>query len=45
MTPAQEQSRCHWAKSPAMIAYHDEEWGVPLHDDSRARRRSVFSSS
>jgi DNA-3-methyladenine glycosylase I len=25
--------RCHWAKSPAMLAYHDREWGVPLHDD------------
>jgi DNA-3-methyladenine glycosylase I len=27
--------RCHWAKSPAMIAYHDNEWGVPIHDDRR----------
>ena len=25
--------RCEWARSPLMIAYHDEEWGVPLHDD------------
>jgi DNA-3-methyladenine glycosylase I len=25
--------RCPWAKSPAMIAYHDAEWGVPVHDD------------
>jgi len=26
--------RCHWAgDDPAMIAYHDREWGVPLHDD------------
>jgi len=25
--------RCHWAKSPAMVEYHDSEWGVPLHDD------------
>jgi len=25
--------RCHWARSPLMIAYHDREWGVPLHDD------------
>jgi DNA-3-methyladenine glycosylase I len=28
-------SRCHWAKSELMIAYHDGEWGVPLHDDRR----------
>jgi DNA-3-methyladenine glycosylase I len=26
--------RCPWAgDDPAMIAYHDEEWGVPVHDD------------
>jgi DNA-3-methyladenine glycosylase I len=27
------QPRCHWAKSPLMIEYHDREWGVPVHDD------------
>src|SRR5436190_13766603 len=25
--------RCAWPKSPLMIQYHDEEWGVPSHDD------------
>ncbi len=26
--------RCHWAgEDPLYIAYHDEEWGVPVHDD------------
>lgn len=25
--------RCHWAQSELMIAYHDQEWGVPLHND------------
>jgi DNA-3-methyladenine glycosylase I len=25
--------RCDWAKSEKAIAYHDTEWGVPLHDD------------
>jgi DNA-3-methyladenine glycosylase I len=25
--------RCPWAKSPLMIEYHDQEWGVPVHDD------------
>ena len=25
--------RCAWAVSPAMIEYHDREWGVPVHDD------------
>ena len=28
-------SRCFWAKTPLSIEYHDEEWGVPLHDDNR----------
>ncbi len=28
-----EPRRCEWAQSPAMIAYHDTEWGVPVHDD------------
>lgn len=27
--------RCFWARTPLSIAYHDEEWGVPLHDDDR----------
>jgi DNA-3-methyladenine glycosylase I len=25
--------RCQWAKSDVNIKYHDEEWGVPVHDD------------
>jgi DNA-3-methyladenine glycosylase I len=25
--------RCPWATRPLDIAYHDNEWGVPLHDD------------
>ena len=29
-----QQRRCAWAGTdPRMIAYHDEEWGVPVHDD------------
>ena len=26
-------TRCNWAQSPLSIAYHDSEWGVPVHDD------------
>ena len=26
-------TRCAWATTPLSIAYHDEEWGVPSHDD------------
>jgi DNA-3-methyladenine glycosylase I len=25
--------RCSWARSALMIRYHDEEWGVPAHED------------
>src|SRR5438067_7368958 len=25
--------RCPWATSELAIAYHDQEWGVPVHDD------------
>ena len=25
--------RCAWATTELGIAYHDEEWGVPVHDD------------
>jgi DNA-3-methyladenine glycosylase I len=28
-----DKPRCSWATTPAMIAYHDKEWGVPQHDD------------
>ena len=36
MTTEEQQQRCQWAGSePLNIAYHDTEWGVPVHDDSR----------
>ncbi|HKQ76986.1 MAG TPA: DNA-3-methyladenine glycosylase I [Blastocatellia bacterium] len=25
--------RCEWAKTELYIAYHDREWGAPVHDD------------
>jgi DNA-3-methyladenine glycosylase I len=31
-----EPKRCDWAGTdPLYVKYHDEEWGVPLHDDRR----------
>jgi len=30
---AEKRIRCHWATSELNIPYHDEEWGVPLHDE------------
>src|SRR6266513_2295580 len=28
-----EIQRCVWATTELGIAYHDREWGVPVHDD------------
>jgi DNA-3-methyladenine glycosylase I len=34
--PADDRPRCAWAGAdPLYRAYHDLEWGVPLHDDRR----------
>jgi DNA-3-methyladenine glycosylase I len=31
--PLPQITRCRWASSEVNIPYHDEEWGVPVHDD------------
>src|ERR1700747_1879681 len=32
--PLAHKTRCTWSGTdPLFIAYHDEEWGVPIHDD------------
>jgi DNA-3-methyladenine glycosylase I len=28
-----ERRRCAWARTPLSVAYHDAEWGSPVHDD------------
>jgi DNA-3-methyladenine glycosylase I len=30
---SKERIRCAWATNELSIRYHDEEWGVPVHDD------------
>jgi DNA-3-methyladenine glycosylase I len=31
-----KRKRCSWAgTNPQMIAYHDDEWGTPVHDDHK----------
>lgn len=30
---ADARVRCGWARNDLAIRYHDEEWGVPVHDD------------
>ncbi|MFL6351138.1 MAG: DNA-3-methyladenine glycosylase I [Bryobacteraceae bacterium] len=33
-TQSEDTMRCAWATSNALLlAYHDQEWGVPIHDD------------
>jgi DNA-3-methyladenine glycosylase I len=32
-TRVDQHIRCAWARTPLSIAYHDAEWGVPVHDD------------
>lgn len=34
-TPRDESTRCAWATGEFLAPYHDEEWGVPVHDDAR----------
>ena len=32
----QTENTCHWiGNNPLMKKYHDEEWGVPVHDDRK----------
>lgn len=36
MAGASEKVRCGWAGTdPLYVAYHDTEWGVPVHDDRK----------
>jgi DNA-3-methyladenine glycosylase I len=30
-----DRPRCPWARNELAILYHDQEWGVPVHDDHR----------
>jgi DNA-3-methyladenine glycosylase I len=32
--PADQHTRCAWARTSLSVAYHDLEWGVPVHDDN-----------
>ena len=37
MTDLSLRRRCQWVNlaNPRYIAYHDEEWGLPVHDDTK----------
>lgn len=45
-TGPDDKPRCSWAGSdPLMVAYHDEEWGVPVHDDRKHFEFLVLESA
>ena len=37
--------RCKWAKDELMIEYHDNEWGLPAHDDSTLLEFIILESA
>ncbi|NJN83473.1 MAG: DNA-3-methyladenine glycosylase I [Caldilineaceae bacterium] len=38
-----DKARCFWAgESERMVAYHDEEWGVPVHDERELFERLLL---
>lgn len=39
-----EVARCAWPTDPLTLAYHDLEWGVPLHDDRKLFEFLVLES-
>ena len=42
----QERPRCGWSGTdPLYIAYHDEEWGVPAHDDRHLFEMQVLEGA
>jgi len=41
-----ERSRCGWCGTdPLYIAYHDEEWGVPQHDDVKLFEKLILEGA
>jgi len=46
MRKAAEERRCSWASGdPKMVAYHDDEWGTPVHDDRRLFEFLILESA
>jgi DNA-3-methyladenine glycosylase I len=42
----EEKVRCAWCgEDPLYMAYHDEEWGVPQHDDRRLFEKLVLEGA
>lgn len=45
LNEASVAARCSWATGRLMEQYHDEEWGVPVHDDRRHFEFLVLESA
>ena len=41
-----EKKRCGWVNlsNPLYVAYHDEEWGIPLHEDQKLYELLILES-
>lgn len=40
------RTRCEWAgNDPLYVRYHDEEWGVPIHDDRKWFEKILLDSA
>ncbi len=44
-TPQPQIIRCAWAKNSHLIRYHDEEWGIPVHDDRKLFEFLILESA
>lgn len=45
-TTAREKQRCDWSTShPLLISYHDQEWGVPVHEDRQWFEKIVLDGA
>lgn len=45
-TPSAEKPRCHWCLGSALyIRYHDEEWGVPEHNDQKLFAKLILDGA
>lgn len=46
MPSSDDRSRCAWMRDdPLMLAYHDEEWGTPEHDDRALYEKLVLDGA
>lgn len=48
LMPAEKpaEKRCAWAEShPLLASYHDQEWGVPIHDDRHFYEKLVLDGA